>query len=516
MTSQCQDIMCKLDLKSKGEAVAWLKSHNPDVTGKPASVDYGAVADCMKQKEFCGGADKPGAVVAPANEPKPSAKQVKSADNEFAKVLEKVRGEARGNSPEERIISYKPNKRQLECVRQVGNWSKIGPNHRFNKGRFNPEEVDKLIPIASPKLEAMLQNIAALDKNDKMIAGKTFKHFIFSDVKFMGYGAKIISAALIARGFIPILKLEGKKIVVDVPKGSKGKNFAVLSSTALWQKPFQHKMKKEILDIYNERPGNVQGEKCRIIVLDSGFKEGIDLFDVKYVHLFEPLMTAADMTQALGRATRLCGQKGLDFIPNQGWPLFVYKYSQSIPDSLLPLYKAPTLFEIALQLKGIDTRLFRITKAIQDVSILAAVDQPLTEAIHKSGFLPKLRIGEKTEVVSTVVKTPMSGAETRADLVKDEEARESYQDEVDRATDDTLESIAASTEKDPCAPRRPAGCSGTIVPFKASRLTPTVIVPTIVSETSTVVVQEPSKKVAGGWFELRKYCLLYTSDAADE
>lgn len=74
---------------------------------------------------------------------------------------------------------------------------------------------------------------------------------------------------------------------------------------------------------YNSRPENVYGQSMRFIVFDSGFKEGIDLFDVKYVHIYEPSMTLADLKQTVGRATRTCGQKGLRFQPGIGWPLYV-------------------------------------------------------------------------------------------------------------------------------------------------------------------------------------------------
>ena len=73
----------------------------------------------------------------------------------------------------------------------------------------------------------------------------------------------------------------------------------------------------------------------RFIILDSGFKEGIDLFDVKYVHIFEPSLTVADLKQTIGRATRTCGQKGLNFEPNVGWPLFVYNYYIALPTFFL-------------------------------------------------------------------------------------------------------------------------------------------------------------------------------------
>ena len=523
--ADCKTIMCEAELASKKDASKWLLKHHPDRGAEPTDIDVGRVAQCMGKKVFC---PEPSLYVSPVGEepkaaPKAQAKAETAPVNSdtaerssIQRVLEKVkrRSGTRDNAPEKAEPAYKPNNRQLECVRQVSNWSKIAPTNRFDKSRFSIAETDKLIPIASPKLEAMLQNIEALDANDKTLTGKTYKHFIFSDIKFLGYGAKIISAGMIARGFKPILRHEKSRIVVDVPK-SDGKNFAVLSSTALWDSPFKHKLKKEVLDVYNARPDNIYGERCRFIVLDSGFKEGIDLFDVRYVHLFEPLMTAADLTQALGRATRLCGQKGLEFIPNQGWPLHVFKYSQTIPEALVPIYKANTLFEIALQLKGLDSRLHQISKAIQDVSILAAVDQPLTEEIHKSGLLPKLRIGKKTEVVTSVVRTPMTRAETRANLLSN---ATQYALEDAALEDAALEHAAledAQEELDPCAPRRPAGCAGTIVPFQASRLHPETIVPTVVSEVSTVVISPPAasegpiffKKVPTTWFELRRFVL---------
>jgi hypothetical protein len=227
-------------------------------------------------------------------------------------------------------------------------------------------------------------------------------------------------------------------------------------------------------------------------------------------------MTAADLTQALGRATRLCGQKGLEFVPNQGWPLHVFKYSQNIPESLTGLYNAATLFEIALQLKGLDPNLHHISKAIQDVSILAAVDQPLTEEIHKSGIIPKLRIGKKTEIVTEVVSTPMTAAETRANLLENKAAtRLALEDEKMLSLED--ENIEDLESLDPCGPQ--PGCHGTIVPFQPSRLRSETVVPTVVSEVSTIVVSPPpaservvstkrdSQPVPTTWFELRTYVM---------
>jgi hypothetical protein len=151
----------------------------------------------------------------------------------YERVKRKTAKSARGNAPENGQVvenPYKPNNRQLECLRQVSNFSKIMPSYRFDKSRFNPFELDTIIPYASPKLEALLQSINAFDNNDLAVDGVTHKHFIFSDVKTNGYGAKIIAAAFMARGYKSILKIEKGKMVIDVPESGKDKkNFAFVA-----------------------------------------------------------------------------------------------------------------------------------------------------------------------------------------------------------------------------------------------------------------------------------------------
>jgi superfamily II DNA or RNA helicase len=543
----CDQLMCAEGLSNKKEARIWLLKHHPDKGGQSKAGLVGDVTKCMNDKKFCHAKTVKAVKTVNTKSKATSRKNVSSSINRVFKRVHHA-SLSRGSAPEEKVVAYKPNSRQLDCIRQVSNWSKITRNNRFNKAQFDNKATDKLIPIASPKLEAMLQNIAALDANDMALHGKKFKHFIFSDIKTLGYGAKIISAAFIARGISPVLKFVKSRIVVDIPAGP-GDNFAVLSSTALWDSPFKHKLKKEVLDMFNKRPDNVYGENCRFIILDSGFKEGIDLFDVRYVHLFEPLMTEADMTQALGRATRLCGQKGLDFIPNKGWPLHVYKYSQSIPEQLQSQFKAQTLFEIALQLKGLDSRLHNISKAIKDVSILAAVDQPLTETIHKSGLMPRLVV--KTSNKSSLGVASIDITRTSVDMtsalvkensrllknkglsplleLKDGEATSlfSFSDrsrmlaledkESSRSSINTLEVLADSetrhsSDVDPCK----YCLSAAIVPFAPSRLSSRVVVPTVVMESNVMVVVPPSgpsssfvasSKPPKSWFELRRYIL---------
>lgn len=97
----------------------------------------------------------------------------------------------------------KARKRVLTKLRQVANWGHITPAHKFEKNTFDEEIVnhDMVVNGASSKAEMLVANIATLDARDEAEFGHKFKHFIFSDVKEGGYGAKILASVLQASGF---------------------------------------------------------------------------------------------------------------------------------------------------------------------------------------------------------------------------------------------------------------------------------------------------------------------------
>jgi hypothetical protein len=225
----------------------------------------------------------------------------------------------------------------FSCMRKTANFGKILNHHKFDKQSFNQKQFLDDLEEASPKIIQLMKNIEILDALDQKNHGKKFKHFIFSDVKEGGYGAKILASAFMAAGFHNVVKarkipkVTKLKLYIDSKDGTD-KNFGLLSSNAIYGSTFNEKVKKELLTLFNSRPNNIYGKKIRFIIFDSGFKEGIDLFDVKYVHIFEPSMTIADLKQTVGRATRTCGQKGLEFQHGKGWPLYVYNYYLTVPD----------------------------------------------------------------------------------------------------------------------------------------------------------------------------------------
>jgi hypothetical protein len=372
--------MCDLELNTQDETKKWLLKNHPDKGGRVDQTVFENVVNCYKDREYC----------------EDESETLEAEEIETA-------------STDKHSIDKFKRAKIYTCMRQIENWSKILPEHKMDNDNFKPLAVKAAIHNASPKLEQLFRIIEQVDENDLNTHGKYFKHFIFSDVKEEGYGAKIVASAFIANGYknlITARTIPGQKALklTLLPTGEDGKNkgFGILSSSTLFNSEFSQKFKKEVLSTYNKRPDNIQGADMRFIILDSGFKEGIDLFDVKYVHIFEPSMTMADLKQTVGRATRTCGQKGLNFEPNLGWPLYVYNYYAVVPDIMKDIYKAAD--RSLLMNPDEEEYIFKNTKKFKDAVILyseydrtltnlseqlyklapvLAVDYELTKNIHK-------------------------------------------------------------------------------------------------------------------------------------
>lgn len=269
------------------------------------------------------------------------------------------------------------------CLRRTANWSVLDKEHKFDKPTFNPKRFLQDLPIASPKLLSLLLKIKSLDENDFKTEGKIYKHVIFSDVKAGGYGARVISSALIASGFnlafTDKLKLKPETDMLN----TSYRNFGILCSTEVFGDKISTELKKGLLDTYNKRPENIHGQLMRIIVLDAGFKEGIDLFDVKYLHVFEPQITDSDLKQVIGRGTRKCGQKGLEFNPQSGWTLNVYIYDTTVPPNLFGKYNSQSLYDLYIQNSNFDMQKLNFGKHLEALTIRGAVDYPLNRNIHE-------------------------------------------------------------------------------------------------------------------------------------
>ena len=382
----CEKIMCKYGLNDKSLIRDWLKINHPDKGGSIERDEFIKVLECYKNNVTC-------------------TTNTKKATNEKKANNEKKTSTTKNTRKKRAKI--------FTCMRKTANFSKISNYHKFDKAVYDPKKLNEELTEASPKMVQLLNNIRELDSQDVKNHGKKFKHFIFSDVKEGGYGAKIIASVFQANGYNNILKSKkvsnqiNAKLYLDIGTPNY-QNFALLSSNSVYGTTFNEKIKKEVLKMYNERPANIHGKNVRLIILDSGFKEGIDLFDVKYVHIFEPSITIADLKQTIGRATRTCGQKGLEFQKNIGWPLYVYNYYLTIPeitsdtmyanrslmennfesynkDEDILLFKNVEKYnDSTMNYSEFDSAMIQLSKQLYELAPLLAVDYYLTKNIHKA------------------------------------------------------------------------------------------------------------------------------------
>ncbi len=271
-----------------------------------------------------------------------------------------------------------------KCVRERSNLSQDNPKYKFDGTSFQPKLLESDLDLVSPKARTLLNKIKELDDNDLKNENKLFKHFIFCDVKSKKFGIQFLASCFIMNGFQ--LGYDSKQQILNESKliDKKYNNFFLLTSLDVYNKPLSVKTKKNILRIMNQRPENIHGRLSRFILMDSGFKEGIDLFDIKYIHIFEPSVNDADMKQVIGRSTRTCGQKGLHFIPGVGWPLYVYIYDILIPENVSKQFlNSETLYELYLKTLNIDVREVFFSTDLQKVSIRSSVDYVLNKDLHE-------------------------------------------------------------------------------------------------------------------------------------
>jgi len=289
------------------------------------------------------------------------------------------------------FVDYFPS----EGLRQAKNLNSVSKVQEYLRKLHSPDMYNDFIDtlkLVSPKTLTLIDKIRELDKKDMKQYGKTFKHFIFSDSKSSMGGVKLLASALIASGFKLGYTAEPKfgnknwnkmELLSNAELGkSKYNNFYMLCSKSVYDEPISVSTKKSILARFNERPDNVYGENIRIILMDGGYKEGIDLFDIKYVHIFEPTLTGADQKQVIGRGTRTCGQKGLDFHPQKGWPLYVYIYDLEMEEPFDKTLGATTGIEMYFKAKNMNVKLLNFTNELETTCIQNAVDYELNKNIH--------------------------------------------------------------------------------------------------------------------------------------
>lgn len=167
--------------------------------------------------------------------------------------------------------------------------------YRFDNKNFNIEEFRGYIKT-NRKLLLLYNNLRSL------ITNGSYKHVIY---------ASTTNCAKIICGMLNILGLQSAYDNNHKSQISDGLYFALLTTNNVYGKPLSKTLIKKLKNTYNERPDNIFGKNIMIMVIDKYFKEGIDLFDVRYLHIFSKIVYENEENQVIGRIRRTCGHIGL-------------------------------------------------------------------------------------------------------------------------------------------------------------------------------------------------------------
>ena len=216
-------------------------------------------------------------------------------------------------------------------------------------------------------------------------------------------GVKVVASALVAHNYNLVYEIDPatlsktkQSLRINIPprtiKERGSDNFAVLTATDMYKSTITSDIKHQLTGktgIFNSRKpgkkGNIHGQRIRFIIGDSGFKEGVDLFDVKYVHILEPQLSPSDFKQAVGRSTRTCGQAGLFFFPDKGHTLHVYEYNLELSDA----FGGKKWDDLVLEYSQIDPSINKITNQVENLMLQSAVDRDLNIAVNFYGRDPE-------------------------------------------------------------------------------------------------------------------------------
>ena len=338
-----------------------------------------------------------------ANEKKSDIEKLKQKIEKNQLLLEKNQQKAL-NACE----NAKSEQELVKCLKAALLWSdKQKQSYKFENKRFDPLMVQKVLPIVSAKFNKLIQTIKDLDRKDRCVHKKNFKHVIFiDDYKYI----KLLMSVLIANDFKLALDLKstqrmrkGKKvtfksltpivptsvapkrgIVKSTPKPKPHKkNFTVLTKTGIYQRNIGKNLSTKIQGQFNARPDNVYGQNVRFLILDKDFLEGVSLYDVKYLHILTDPKTKFQKHQLIGRVIRRCGHVGLPMEKGVGgWKLNVMTYHNRDQNNYMIDDRINHL-ELKKELKNAGERLDSVEEIIVNEMERNALDRALISKLRK-------------------------------------------------------------------------------------------------------------------------------------
>jgi superfamily II DNA or RNA helicase len=177
------------------------------------------------------------------------------------------------------------------------------------------EIVTKKLGQYSPKMKKILDTLAST---------KTGIAFVYSNFITLG-GLGVLAYVLKHNGYMMYTGKESPS-TFEVPQDKEYKVFALLTGET------QSNYYQNVLKFLND-PKNKDGKYCRALLASSVVAEGINLKNVRQVHIMEPDWRQTRLDQVVGRAFRLCSHNDL---PQKERYVDIYIYLMRAPAGLAP------------------------------------------------------------------------------------------------------------------------------------------------------------------------------------
>jgi hypothetical protein len=186
-------------------------------------------------------------------------------------------------------------------------------------------EKDMTLYEFSSKMPALIQNIKKFPNE---------KHYIYS--KFfanIGYGGNgILSIAKILEKELGYEKLDFKKaraLNTENKLPSIKRRYSLAITNELQDKQYSNgENLSELVKLYNKSE-NSNGQYVHLFLASQNYNEGVDFKAIRHIHILEPLLSNNKKIQTIGRASRYCSHKDLNF-PTE-WNVTVHEYLADFP-----------------------------------------------------------------------------------------------------------------------------------------------------------------------------------------
>ena len=255
-------------------------------------------------------------------------------------------------SAEELKLLEKENKMQEENVRTATKDKQL-IEEALNKLLAKSDEYlvdnENGLKKYSPKMAKMLEKV---NESPGLV-------FIYSAFRTLE-GIEIFSRVLEANGY---QKFNSKPNNTNKPK------------FALWSGTESEEERAEILKTFNSSD-NLHGEKLKVLLATSAGAEGIDLHNIRQVHIMEPYWHEVRTSQVIGRANRLNSHIEL---PKEERVVEVFRYHSVFSPSQQKVAKERQttdeyIFEIAMKKLVVTNEIKQLMKEIAVDCTLNAVD----------------------------------------------------------------------------------------------------------------------------------------------